>query len=229
VGPRRAHLPALTGGAPRAGEAACRRLPLPAIVLGGLLLTGCLPGPVTLPGVGGDDYQNELSRWTRKEEVYRGFEAKIFVTATYHADSFRDAYTQKRAAVLGLSDRDQRQLRDDQRRTAESFHEFFVAVYTGERRWNDLEKPGSIWRLALVNDRSERVAPSEILRIDRRDAEVEAFYPFLDRFTQGYLIRFPKTSLELNAPLLDETVRSFRLQLSSPVAVAELSWSLPGG
>jgi hypothetical protein len=189
---------------------------------------GCLPGPVTLPVVGGDEYEHELLRWTRKAEVYRHFEAKIFLTATYQSREFRNAYLRKRTAILGLGEQDRLQFEQEQRKHEESFHEFFVAVYTGQRRWNDLDRKPSLWRVTLVNDRNERVAPLEVIRLDQRDAEVLAFYPFFDAFTQGYMIRFPKTSLELSTPIIDETVRSFSLQLSSSIAVVEVSWEHEG-
>ena len=187
---------------------------------------GCLPGPVSLPGVGGDAYEKQLFQWTRKIEVYRRFEAKIFVTATYHAPEFRKAYIQKRTAILELPENVRLQEEEQQRRLSDSFHEFFLAVYTSNRRWNDLDEKDSIWRLSLQNDRQERVSPHEVVRVDRQNAEVMAFYPYLDGFRQAYLVRFPKTSLELNTPLIDETVRSFKLVISSSIAVAELSWGL---
>jgi len=193
-----------------------------------LVLTSCLPGAVSLPGVGGDEYEKQLTHWTRKEEVYRRFEAKIFVTATYHSPSFRSAYVRKRTAILGLSARDAAQLVEEQQSQSEAFHEFFIAIYTGDRRWNDLEKKDSIWRITLQNDRQERVAASEVIRVDPRNAEVVAFYPYLDGFGQGYLIRFPRTSLELNSPIIDEATRSFSLHISSSVAVAKLAWELGG-
>ncbi len=195
----------------------------------GLFLAGCLPGAVNLPGVGGDEYERELARWTRKIEVYRRFEAKVFVTATYQAPSFRMAYIRKRTAILGLPEPDRHRLEEEQKRRADAFHEFFVAVYTGDRRWNDLDQPDTIWRVTLQNDRGEQVAPHEIVRVDAKHAEIASFYPYLDAFRKGYFIRFPKTSLELNSPILGPSVRSFKLVLSSSVAVAKLSWEVPSG
>lgn len=202
---------------------------LPGVLATAILLgsaAGCLPGPVNLPGVGGDEYARQLDRWTRSEEVYRRFEAKIFVTATYHAPDFRAAYVRKRTAILGLPQRDAVQLEAEQRHQAESFHEFFVFIYTADRRWNDLDKKSSIWRVTLQNDRQEQVEAEQVIRVNPRNAEVTAFYPYLNSFGQGYLIRFPRTSLELNSPIIDDSVHTFKLMVSSSVAVAELSWEL---
>lgn len=191
-----------------------------------VLAASCLPGPVNLPGVGGDEYARELSRWTRRIEVYRRFEAKVFVTATYHAPAFRDAYVQKRTAILGLAPPDQRRLEQEQTELGQKWHEFFVAIYTGDRRWNDLERGDKgLWRLTLQNDAGQRVRPTEIVRVQKRNAETISFYPYLDAFRTGYLIRFPKQAGEPpSEPLLEGATTPFTLHLSSPVAVASLRW-----
>jgi len=184
---------------------------------------GCLPGPVNLPGVGGDAYAQELARWTRNEEVYRRFEAKVFLTATYHSAAFREAYVQKRTAILWLRPQDRARLEQEEQRRSEHFYEFFVAIYTGARSWNDLERKESIWRVTLQGPRGERVQPAEIQRVDPQNAEIVAFYPYLDAFRQGYLFRFPRVA-ESGQPLLEGDLDAFWLSFSSPVAVAELAW-----
>jgi len=196
-----------------------------------LLVTAasCLPGPVNLPGVGGDEYARELSRWTRKVEVYRRFEAKVFVTATYHSPSFRQAYVRKRIAILGLAPPDQRRMEQEQRQRQERWHEFFVAIYTGDRRWNDLDRGDKgLWRLTLQSETGQRVRPAEIVRVKKRNAEMVSFYPYLNAFRTGYLIRFPKrTEQDPPAALLQDESVPFTLHLSSPVAVAALTWEPP--
>jgi len=175
-----------------------------------------------------EGYRQVLERWTKQHKVYRHFEAKIFVTATYLSPEFRKAWIARRTRLLGLPASETRALAADHSERERRFHEFVVAVYTGEHRWNDIDQKGSMWRLSLANDRGQEVAPVEVVRQDLRSGDLQAYFPYITVFQQAYIVRFPQTILELNAPILDGTVGSFSLRFLSGVAVAELEWPTRG-
>ena len=171
-------------------------------------------------------YRQVLGRWTKHLKVYRHFEAKIFATATYLSPEFREAWIRRETRLLGLPAGDVRLLEARHAERDRRYHEFVVAVYTAERRWNDLDSDGSMWRIKLANDRNQEVSPSQVERQDLRRGDLRSYFPYIGVFHHAYLVRFPKMILELNAPIIDQGVHAFSLRLLSGIAVAKLEWSL---
>jgi hypothetical protein len=201
-----------------------------AFALAAPLLTACAAGGVLSDGASlaleSDPYRVVLQRWTKQQKVYRHFAAKIFVTSTYFSPELREAYILRRARVLGLPEARVRLLRDQHSRDAERYHEFLVSVYTGDRRWNDLDDAESMWRITLSNDRGNEVSPVAVEREDARHGDLTAYFPYITVFQKAYIVRFPRVILEMNAPLLGADVNAFSMRFLSGVAVAELKWDL---
>ena len=196
-----------------------------------LSLAGCAAGSPLFPGdpslaLESERYRVVLEQWTKQQKVYRHFEAKIFATASYLSPDLRQAYIRRRTRVLGLPPSEIRLLEAEHADRARRYHEFIVSIYTGERRWNDLDAADSMWRVSLRNDHNQEVSPTEVKRQDLRSGDLRAYFPYISVFQQAYLVRFPRTILELNVPVIGADVRRFSLRFLSGVAVAELSWSL---
>lgn len=208
-----------------------RALVLAALVLMVMGTSGCASGDLLLDdrtlAADSRGYTTTLRRWTKHRKVYRHFEALLFTTATYLSPEFRKSLIQRRTRLLGLPASEARRLEVEHQERNQRFHEFIVSAYTAERRWNDFDATTSMWRISLANDRRQVVSPIEVIRQDLRTGDLQAYFPYITRFQQAYLVRFPKQSLELGSPVIDPTTRSFSLRFMSGVAVSELTWALP--
>ena len=197
-----------------------------------LVSVGCvacrLPPPAMLYGSQRDitpaDYPDVLKTWTRSAKVYQGFETKQFVTATFHTPEFRRAFAIAFPEIYGHGGAITRRELVDLTGNIEQFHNFFMAVYTPEQKWNDLAKPDSIWRLSLIGSEEVAVDAAEIVRV-KIDANLRAVYPFIGRFDEGYLVRFPLTDA-MNRLVLDARSTAVTLRIASALGIAEMRWAL---
>ncbi|MBN1960069.1 MAG: hypothetical protein JW841_03920 [Deltaproteobacteria bacterium] len=171
------------------------------------------------------DYRTILTRWTRSDRVYRNFDTKIFVTATLHAPEFRRAFALAFPEIYGhggtITKRELVTLTGD----VEQFHNFFIAVYTPDDKWNDLDQADSIWHLSLIGSNDKvAVDPASIEPI-KIDANLREVYPYITKFDKAYLVRFPLTDA-MHQLVLEPQSTSATLRIASAIGVAELQWKL---
>jgi hypothetical protein len=114
-----------------------------------------------------------------------------------------------------------------ERKTHGEVLEVMLALHANEHRFDDLGRPTSIWRVALVSEAGEVVA-SAIERVQRPDASLVALYPFFEPFWTGYRLRFPR-ELSAGGPLLPAGAKKVTLRLSSAVGKVELPYDLEAG
>lgn len=200
-----------------------------ALIAGFLLGTACAPprpamiyGPET--PVTSDDYPDILQTWTRSGRVYRGLDNKIFVTATFHAPEFRRAFAVAFPDIYGHGGKITRRELVDLTGGVEQYSNFFLAVYTPDKRWNDLARDDSIWRLTMRGSSGTAVGPADIIPI-KADENLRTVYPYVNRFDMIYLVRFPLTD-PLHRVVVDATTQSFTLRVASALGATEMEWKL---
>ena len=93
------------------------------------------------------DYDMVLNTWTRSAKIYQGLDSKMFVTATFHSPEFRRVFALAFPEIYGHGGNITRRELVDLTHDIEQYLTFFVSAYTADRKWNDLAKPDSIWRL----------------------------------------------------------------------------------
>ncbi len=194
------------------------------------LVAGCQTAPLkgVLHGPARDlrpkDYPKVLATWTKSAKIYHDLDTKMFITGTFHSPEFRRVFALAFPDIYGhggnVTRRELVDLTDD----IEQYLNFFVAVYTADRKWNDLSKPDSIWRLSLVGSKGVSVSPSEIVQV-KIDANLHAVYPYIDRFDKAYLVRF-KLADPMNRLVIEPTSDSFKLRIVSALGRADLQWKL---
>ncbi len=203
-----------------------------------LLSISCGPSRLSLElppeGVSARDFRRVRDSWTRRHEVYQKImEGRLFVTATYFAPEVRQAWLAVAEEAYGW---------DGQARVAEEsrvaeddrlHHTFFVAVSTYDWRWNRLHAHDSPWRLWLEDDSGRRAEPVDIERVRARRPEFSTFFPYLDSFSEGYLVRFKRAGEVGTADVGDELLprivpgtREFTLRVTGAPATATLTWNL---
>jgi len=171
------------------------------------------------------NYNDSLNRWTTSKKVYDGVEARIFIGATYETLAFRKAYVDRYAEDYELEDSYKNELFAREKDQEEKYNEFFVAAYTPVEGWNDLNKRDSVWRLYLEDSAGNRVVPISVTRLDSSDPRVREFFPYLDLWSVGYDVKFPKFS-ETGAEMPSKDAKYLKLIVTGVLGTGELEWLL---
>jgi hypothetical protein len=168
------------------------------------------------------DYEDVYTRWTRHEQAFRDEDIALEVWATFKSWDFRQAYIERYAKIYGLSDGDEKTLRDAQSDAFHQAYEFHVTAQATKWAWNDLEKASSAWRATLVDALGHELAPEYVKVVKLPDAYEEAFFPKRTPFTKTYQIRF---AVPADGTAFDGTKSgAIKLRLASPIGKIELEW-----
>jgi len=170
------------------------------------------------------DYSMVLKTWTRSAKIYQGLDSQMFVTATFHSPEFRRVFALAFPEIYGHGGNITRRELVDLTHDIEQYLTFFVSAYTADRKWNDLAKPDSIWRLSLEGEDGVSVSPTEIIPV-KIDANLEAVYPYIGRFDKAYLVRF-KLADPMNRLVVKASSDHFKLKVVSALGKANLRWLL---
>ena len=144
----------------------------------------------------------------------------MHVVATFKSPAWRVAYVNRTTKEQRLQPSERAQLLAQQQEQAEQYFEMELLVTTYNRPENDLQKNArSIWKLALLDDRGNRVSPIEVKRDRRPPAVIRSYFPQLDHFAIAYVVRFPKT-----ISILRPDAAQFSLRISGARGAVELVW-----
>lgn len=189
-----------------------------------LALAGCATGHI--PRVPGDpppavsdaeaerNYQQVLEKFTAEQGVYDNLDTKVFFRATWLSPAFSSARVRRegmfKAWPTALLEQ---KLGDEEKRLAD-VTEFFFAVHANDYRFDDFEKPNTMWRFVMVIG-GEEIAPVTIERLGRTNTEMRSYYSYMESFWVGYRVRFPRKVAG----------EKFSLKLASALGKAELPFS----
>jgi hypothetical protein len=107
-------------------------------------------------------------------------------------------------------------------------HEFVLATYVPEKRWDEFDKARSMWKLYLVNDNGERVTPVKIRRLKSGDAIAIHFYPYITPWKTVYEVTFPATVKTTKTPVIKKNTASITFVITSVLGTTEMVWDLKG-
>ena len=171
-------------------------------------------------------YGAALDDSTRSDTIYSGIEARAYLYATYKTPGFRRAYIERYLEEYDL-DEDYREalIASEDERSART-NEFFIALYTPEDEWNDLDRKDSVWKLYLEDSSGARLTPLSITKVDGRDPLIREFFPFFDLWSSAYTVEFPKYSAAGLEPFPGKEAESMRLIITGPLGRGELTWRL---
>jgi hypothetical protein len=202
------------------------------LILGASLwLSGCATMTVSLAEGPREyvatDYENVLRNWTRTEHLIALSELDNFLTATATFESwdFRWAYVVRYVQDYRLTIEQRKKLLEKTLDETRQRHQFFVALYGGERRYNDLTKPNSAWIVRLIDDTGNETAPEEITAITKPNALERTYYPYNTIWRLAFRIRFPRTTVD-GRPTISPAAKWFGLRFAGAQGNSELIWQL---
>lgn len=194
------------------------------LVIAALLALGAACATARIPRVAGEPspaetdqalesaYQQTLDRYTRSQGVYDYLDTRLFVHATWESTPFMEARVKRYGRFRSVPVEEERAAMEAERQRLRDVTEFHLAVHANDPKMDDFDKPGSMWRLALVVDGRE-LSPVLIERIGRANTEQRSIYSYMESFWVGYRVRFPK------AP-----GGAMTLKIASSVGKAELAF-----
>jgi hypothetical protein len=203
------------------------------VVLAALFLGGCATPTVTLTEGPREyvatDYDNVLGRWTRTERLFALSELENYLTATATFESwdFRWAYVVRYVQDYRLTIDQRKKLLEKALDETRLKHQFFVALYGGERKYNDLTKPDSAWIVRLIDDTGNETAPQEIVSIKKPNALERSYFPYNTTYRQAFRIRFPRVAPD-GRPTISPQAKWFGLRFAGAQGNSELVWQLDG-
>jgi hypothetical protein len=173
------------------------------------------------------DYESVLRKWTRTNNLFALSELDNFLTATatYESWDFRWAYVVRYVQDYRLTIDQRKKLLETTLEETRRRHEFFVAIYGGERKYNDLTKPNSAWIVRLIDDTGNETAPEEIIAIKKPNAIERNYFPYNTIFRQAFRIRFPRVSAE-GRPTISPAAKWFGVRFAGAQGNSELIWQI---
>jgi hypothetical protein len=173
-----------------------------------------------------EGYRAIVDKWSREARIHRGMEVQLIASATYQSQEFKQAYIDEYAEAYGLKEDEAAKVPQAHLGHRENTHEFMLATYVPEKKWDEFDKAESMWKLYLVNDGNERVAPLRIKRLQSKDAIAIHFFPYITPWKTVYLVSFPASAGNTKAPIIREDTATIRLVIASVLGSAQMVWNL---
>jgi len=173
------------------------------------------------------DYDGVMRKWTRTEDLFAVSELENYLTATATFESwdFKWAYVVRYVQDYRLTIEQRKKLLERTLDETRQRHQFFVALYGGDRRFNDLTKPDSAWIVRLIDDTGNETAPEEIIAIKKPNALERTYFPYSTVHRLAFRIRFPLATVD-GRPTISPQARWFGLRFAGAQGNSELVWNL---
>jgi hypothetical protein len=211
-----------------------RRLALPALfVLAALAAIGGCSAPKRVSMVEGPreyvpfDYDQILERWTRTASLTALAELDdlLTVTATFESWDFRWAYVVRFSEDYRLTVQQRQKMLDTALAETRDQHQFFVALYGPNRRWNDISKKDSAWVVRLIDDKGNETPAQDISSVVRPGAVERTYFPYTNVWRQAFRITFP-TRREDGNPTLAPDAHWVGLRFAGAQGHQDLLWQI---
>jgi hypothetical protein len=173
-----------------------------------------------------ESYKSVCDRWSQETRIHRGFEVPLIVSATFKSADFRQAYADEYAAAYQLTAEQKRCFVEEQMKAGRLGHEFVLATFVPEKRWDDFDKAHSMWSLFLLNDDGQRVEPVKVRDVGARRPVISHFFPYITPWKSVYVVTFPCNISGTNNPIIGDNTKKMKFVLTSVLGAAELHWDL---
>ncbi len=169
------------------------------------------------PGTNQGEWATARNAATRRALLYDEFQQRAIVTATYLSPAVREARAHRLGEWLGWTQQELADRLKTEADEAAKYDDFQVALFTPDRKANDLDSKSSIWRLALRLDTGDEVVTHDATAVEL-NANVVNLFPYVSSFDTVYRVRFNRVS---GGPLAG---RPFTFVMASALGKIELSF-----
>ncbi len=172
-------------------------------------------------------YEQILTRWTRSKSLLTLAELDdlLTVTATYESWEFRWAYVVRYAQDFRLTVEQRRVLLERTLAQTQERHNFYIALYGGNRRWTDLSRPNTAWIVRLIDSDGNETAPTTIEIIPKPGAIERTYFPYTSVWRQAFRIQFPRTASD-GRPTIAPDATWIGLRFAGAQGNEELHWDI---
>lgn len=184
------------------------------LLLGACASNNVIPDP-TSANVS-SDYMSIVEKYSDKARRYSGFYNTLDIEATVINSIVAQAQL---ALKKNISQWDVTKVNDEKFKTENKLNkdtEFFLSFYTPERTNNDLLKLNSMWKLFL--DVDGKRYEGKVTKISHGLAEIQALYPYHNRFYTPYSVTFP-------VPIKSIENKTMKFTITSAVGSATLNFN----
>jgi hypothetical protein len=151
-----------------------------------------------------EDYEVVVEKNTDKIRRYSGFYNTLDIEATVLSPTISHAQVAKQAELFLW---DSNRMSDEKARTESRLSretEVFMSFFTPDRKNNDLIKTNSMWKIFL--DVEGRRYEGKINKIKLQLTEIQALYPYHNRFYTPYSVTFPVSMKSIEGKTLKMTI-----------------------
>lgn len=142
-----------------------------------------------IPEISLSGYQSLINEKTQRTEVYEGISNILTIQATWLDSQLTEGGLSHSARLAQWNEqtyKDEREKRINE--NAESTR-FFVSFFTPEKKYSDLARSKSLWKVFLEVD-GQRYE-GKALRVKQSLSEIQVMYPYHNRWSTPYIITFP--------------------------------------
>jgi len=173
------------------------------------------------------DYEDVYAAWSRDDDDFDWGQLRsvLHVTATYESWEFRWGYVVRYAADHSLDTDARTALLRASLDDARENHRFFVTLAGEDWRQANLTSARSAWRVLLVDDRGNQIAPAGLERLRRPSAAESAYFPTVSPQRQAFRITFPARRPD-GSPTIPLDSRHLILRFTGALGRVDLRWEL---
>lgn len=139
----------------------------------------------------GSPLDAEVARQTRTAKLYRQLDTLMIADVIYNGRALRTAWAEQKAKSARLGEEQASGLLAGQMERNGEYAQFYVALYTPDSEWNDLDKPQPHWTVLLETE-SGAVNPVSIEKVKRDSVPWAGSLPFYPNFRTFYKVDFPR-------------------------------------
>jgi len=148
-----------------------------------------LPVATGIKEISPSDYRSLVSQKTQRKEVYDGLYNQMTLAATRMDGEMSEAYLAHSARLLQWN---LTQYQDEKAKWVSKgtqSTDFFVSLYTPERKHNDLSSSKSIWKIYL--DVNGQRYEGKAVKMKGQLTEIQTMFPEHNRWSNAYMVSFP--------------------------------------
>jgi hypothetical protein len=169
-------------------------------------------------------YRDVMDAWTQEGRIYDGLLTKLISKVTFKSAAFRQAYTDEYARLYNIEGPEYDKLLVDERNDAAKYHDFMIAAYVPEKKWDDFSKETSIWKIYITRDPLEQIRPLEIRKQKKKDPIIDHFYPYMTAWKSVYHVRFPAFDPKTGSQHMGDPHEALTLVMTSVIGSVEFKW-----